>query len=379
MGQIGTLAINGDLSLNAHSTLNFDLSGSNADTLTVSGGLSVSGVANVALSALSLTNTSTPYILATVSGGGLSASEFQATGVPNLYQFVVNANDLELDYTGVSSGPAVWTGGNGVWSLAGSWSSGSVPNGAGTAAIVGAGFSDAASQTPVTVTFDQPVTLGTLTLGNSNATKGTGYVLTAATSSDVLTMDNSGGTASILVTNASHTISVPVKIATHLSIVPAASTATFDRRAVWRDRRRQRQGHLVAGWAGHAGAHGQQHLWRRHAGQRGHAGGGDDGGDSQRHELDGGGRRDVPLRPGLFARRVARGGRGGHNGRGAGAGHAGACGRGPGGGGRLAAEGEEVGDRRSERRRPEQAQRSSGSVEAARAFRSAGLKSTLHQ
>ena len=98
IGAVGALAILGNLSLNNGSTLDFDLSGGSADKLTIDGGLSVSGTANVLLSALSPSSSAAPYILATFASGSVNTSEFNVTGVPNGYTFKATSTDLELDY-----------------------------------------------------------------------------------------------------------------------------------------------------------------------------------------------------------------------------------------------------------------------------------------
>ncbi len=93
------MTIGGSLILSGNSTLDFDLSGGSADKLTIDGGLSVSGTANVLLGALSPSSTSDPYVLATYASSPVTTSEFNVTGVPNGYTFKATSTDMELDYS----------------------------------------------------------------------------------------------------------------------------------------------------------------------------------------------------------------------------------------------------------------------------------------
>lgn len=117
-------------------------------------------------------------------------------------------------------GTPTWTAASGgSWTNANNWTS--LPaNTAGAKAIVGSGTS-----APQTITLDSVQTVGQLTFSNTTNT-GTGYTLAAGTGG-TLTMDNSGGTATvaqILVTSGSHGISAPLVLAESLSIVPSAGT-----------------------------------------------------------------------------------------------------------------------------------------------------------
>ena len=71
-------------------------------------------------------------------------------------------------------------------------------------------------QLPLTITLDEPVTLGTLILGNSDSTT-VGYTLIGS-GSNTLTFSNSGYGATITVANGSHVIDAPVVLADNLVV-----------------------------------------------------------------------------------------------------------------------------------------------------------------
>jgi autotransporter-associated beta strand protein len=62
-----------------------------------------------------------------------------------------------------------------------------------------------------------------LTFANPLSAK-TGYTLSAGTGGGMLTMDNAGSTAQILVNSGTHAISAPVSLAGNLAVVPTAGT-----------------------------------------------------------------------------------------------------------------------------------------------------------
>ena len=116
-----------------------------------------------------------------------------------------DANVLFLDDVYYDAGARAanqWTfDANGTWNNSGHWTGG-VPNGVGKVAnLLRRGTANR------TVTLDVPVTLGTLTLDNSNS-----YTI-AGGGANQMTMDDTSGTAKINVINrGSHTISAPVTV-----------------------------------------------------------------------------------------------------------------------------------------------------------------------
>ena len=219
IGAANTLTIDGSLTINSLSTLDFDLSGASASLLEVEGDLVFSGTGKTSL-AFAGTGRQVPYTLATFpSGSSVSLGDFSA---PAGYVLQLSATSLRLTAApAVTTGTPTWTlTSSGSWTVGGNWSSGSPPSGVGQAAIVGAG-----TAVPLTIDLDGPQTVGQLTLANtSNAS--TGYTL-AAGSGGTLTMNNSGGTAAtaeILVTSGTHGISAPVVLAESLAVVASAGT-----------------------------------------------------------------------------------------------------------------------------------------------------------
>ena len=219
IGAANTLTIDGSLTINSLSTLDFDLSGASASLLEVEGDLIFSGTGKTSL-AFAGTGRQVPYTLATFpSGSSVSLGDFSA---PAGYVLQLSATSLRLTAApAVTTGTPTWTlTSSGSWTVGGNWSSGSPPSGVGQAVIVGAG-----TAVPLTIDLDGPQTVGQLTLANtSNAS--TGYTL-AAGSGGTLTMNNSGGTAAtaeILVTSGTHGISAPVVLAESLAVVASAGT-----------------------------------------------------------------------------------------------------------------------------------------------------------
>ena len=86
------------------------------------------------------------------------------------------------------------------------------------------GHDQCPDQHPLTVTLDIPLTLGTLTLGNSNSSS-VGYTLSGS-GANTLTLNNSGRGATISVTNGSHAINAAVVLADNL-VVSGSGTLAF--------------------------------------------------------------------------------------------------------------------------------------------------------
>jgi autotransporter-associated beta strand protein len=134
------------------------------------------------------------------SGTFSSVVGLPATGFDLLYK----AN--QLDVVPYSNGPATWqNAAGGSWNVGSNWSSYSAPGGVGQQAIVGA-----ATSSPLTITLDGSQTLGTLTF-TSSGNSGGGYTLTAG-SAGSLTLDDTSGTAHIVVNTGTHGIAAPVMI-----------------------------------------------------------------------------------------------------------------------------------------------------------------------
>ena len=130
------------------------------------------------------------------------------------------ATALELPGASVS-GTATWAAGNGNWSV-GPWSPNTAPTHAGNTAIL-----NNSSSALVSVVLDEPVSVGTLLLGNADFSTTSGFSI-SATGANALTMDNSGGTAHIIVQAGTHVISAPITLAGALSVAPSAdSTLTL--------------------------------------------------------------------------------------------------------------------------------------------------------
>jgi autotransporter-associated beta strand protein len=98
---------------------------------------------------------------------------------------------------------------SGNWSLGSNWSLGAAPNSPGAVAIF-----NKATTADLTITLDAPQTVGSLTFGNS-ASNSVGYILSG---SNALTLNNSGGDATIKVTGGSQGINIPVVLASNLVV-----------------------------------------------------------------------------------------------------------------------------------------------------------------
>ncbi len=107
---------------------------------------------------------------------------------------------------------------SGSWSTASDWTGG-VPNAVGAEATI-----DVSTTAALTITLNEPVTLGTLLLGNSGSTT-VGYTLSGS-GADTLTFSNSGNGATIAVADGSHVIDAPVVLADNL-VVTDRGTLVF--------------------------------------------------------------------------------------------------------------------------------------------------------
>ena len=211
IGAVGTLSIGGSLGLSGSSTLDIDIAGGASGLLTIGGALSVNGTATIDFTSGGVLSNS--YTLATFGNSTATAGNFTLVGAPSGYGLQVTGNDLVLGQLG----PAAWTAsGTGNWSVGGNWSTGSAPNGAGKGAVI-----NQPTTAAVGIVLDSPVTLGTLVFGNSSgATPATGYTFSGST----LTMDNSGGSATITVTDGAHVIAAPISLNSDLVVSPSAGS-----------------------------------------------------------------------------------------------------------------------------------------------------------
>jgi autotransporter-associated beta strand protein len=113
---------------------------------------------------------------------------------------------------------ALWTSAvSGSWSDSTKWTGGVVPNAVGAGAV----FS-ASTTTTLIVTLDGPQTIGTLVLGSG--TPGVGYTLSGS-GSNTLTLNNSGGGATITVIDGNHVINAPVVLADNLVVTTGGTNA----------------------------------------------------------------------------------------------------------------------------------------------------------
>ena len=97
-----------------------------------------------------------------------------------------------------------------------------VPNGAGQSA----GFL-APTNSPLTVTLDEAVTLGSLQFGNPGGNPSAGYTISGS-GANTLTLSGSGAPSLIAVSQGTHAIAAPIILAGNLNVSPAAgSTLTI--------------------------------------------------------------------------------------------------------------------------------------------------------
>ena len=121
--------------------------------------------------------------------GAFATVDLNGNPLPPGY-LVYTANALELPGGSLFSGTAAWATGSGNWSV-GPWSPNTAPTKAGNMAIL-----NDASSALVGVVLDVPVSVGTLVLGNADFSTTSGFSI-SATGANALTMDNSGGTATL--------------------------------------------------------------------------------------------------------------------------------------------------------------------------------------
>ena len=220
-GGVGTVAswtIGGSASLNSQTQLDLAVNSAGAGELIINGQLSVAGTANITLTIPSGSTLGSSYTLAQfAAGSAVNASEFNVTDMPFGYMLQANATDLLL--TNIPAGPPSFNAGSGSWTAGTNWNGGTVPNGPTQAAVVGGGTS-----TPVTISLDTAVSLGSLTFTNTTSTT-TGYTLVPGVSNTgSLTIANSSAGGTIAVTSGMHDIAAPIYLAENLTVTPSAGT-----------------------------------------------------------------------------------------------------------------------------------------------------------
>ena len=111
-----------------------------------------------------------------------------------------------------------WVNGGDNWSNPFHWSTGTVPNGAGQAVLLN--NANASEPEPVTITLDQPATVGAIAFGNETFGN-EGFMLTGT---NTLTLDNSGSNATIISTQGHHAITMPMVLPMPLDVTGNANT-----------------------------------------------------------------------------------------------------------------------------------------------------------
>jgi autotransporter-associated beta strand protein len=125
---------------------------------------------------------------------------------------------LDLANYGLVLIPYHWASAvSGSWSTSANWTV-SVPNAIGVAAVI-----NAPTNSQLTVTLDEPVTLGALLLGNS-ASSAAGYTLNGS-GANALVWNNSGSGARITVTDGTHAINAPVVLNDNLLVTSGGTSS----------------------------------------------------------------------------------------------------------------------------------------------------------
>ena len=218
-GSVGVLNTSA-LSL-SNATINAEISSSSADRLVVlnSDALSLNGTSNITLTDLGGTKAGT-YALFTYSGtpltdqGHLALQTSSVNGFPATLRYnVSSANSIDLELG------SFWNfSGDGNVSESAKWDGGT-PNGVGAAAFLGF-LGGSVSAPAITVTLDQPTTLGTLQFSNTFPA----YTV-AGSPTNNLTFAASSGNATITVLAGSHTISAPVVLTGDTTVNATGSIA----------------------------------------------------------------------------------------------------------------------------------------------------------
>jgi len=110
-----------------------------------------------------------------------------------------------------------WTGTlNGTaenWNVGSNWSGGAFPNAIGANASINADITAAKS-----ISLQQAITVGSLTIGDSNATSPSALTIASGTGTNILTFDNTSGNASLLNVGGANVISAGVNLTDSLDL-----------------------------------------------------------------------------------------------------------------------------------------------------------------
>ena len=158
-----------------------------------------------------------PDTLMTYAGapsGTFSNVSFNGGSLPAADKLAYNSGALEI----VSAGPSAWAlAQTGNWSVGANWS-GPVPDGAGQGAVL-----NQATSAALTVTLDEPVTLGTLQFGNSGGDPTKGYTLSGSGTSG-LTLNNSGSASLASMSQGTHAIAAAIEISGGNLVISASNS-----------------------------------------------------------------------------------------------------------------------------------------------------------
>ena len=135
---------------------------------------------------------------------------------PLTYDPALNSSDWQIA-NGGHQAPSNWSSvGSGSWSNSGNWAYG-VPNADGAIAII-----SVATTAALTVTLNEPVTLGSLVLGSGHP--GVRYALTGS-GSNTLTFSNTSNStaATISVIDGTHAVNAPMVLASNLVVTSTSS------------------------------------------------------------------------------------------------------------------------------------------------------------
>ncbi len=189
--------------------------GSECDVLALPAGASVGRVAfaPVVQGTTARASRAGDYVVMTYAGAAPDVGGFTVAGpaAGRVYSFILDTEaktvTLRIAY---GTAESIWTAtGSGDWETAGNWSA--LPsNAAGAKARL-----DSSITAPATVTAAAPVTLGGLTLANTNA-----YTLAGGG----FTFDNGASAPYLTVSQGTHTVSAPLTLAGDLQVKPALNT-----------------------------------------------------------------------------------------------------------------------------------------------------------
>ena len=210
----------------AGANLKFDLSNSACDELLFTGAAAVSGSNTIGVTGLGSMLTSGGYTLISAASGlvsgdfTLSASTINVGVTTYSLSLVHSTTAAEiLTVTPLATSLGFWTASSGSWSIGANWAGSVAPNAASAGAVL-----NASTTAAVTVTLDEPVTLGTLQFGNSSAVNTAAYTLSGS-GAKLLTLTNSGSGATISVNGGSQVISAPLTLADSLTVTPSAGAS----------------------------------------------------------------------------------------------------------------------------------------------------------